>query len=225
MLNQYQAMHDDEKIDNDLLLEVLHLIVESSYGDGAILVFFPGWAEISEFMMLLENTPPFYNRNKHLILPLHSGIPSKDQRKVFEKPPKGVRKIILSTNIAETSLTIDDVSFVVDTGRAKEKNYDPHLKTSTLAPTWISQASAKQRKGRAGRTKRGVAFRLFSKRRHASFRPFVESELLRTPLVSTILFSCLCILKSTLHVVFTLYSLRICMCCCYRRRCVCKASN
>eukprot|EP00545_Synedropsis_sp_CCMP1620_P012142 CAMPEP_0119028686 /NCGR_PEP_ID=MMETSP1176-20130426/39340_1 /TAXON_ID=265551 /ORGANISM="Synedropsis recta cf, Strain CCMP1620" /LENGTH=370 /DNA_ID=CAMNT_0006984879 /DNA_START=14 /DNA_END=1123 /DNA_ORIENTATION=+ len=116
LLDQYQSMHDDEKIDDSLLLEVLHLIVASSYGDGAVLVFFPGWGEISEFSMLLENTPPFRNRNKYIILPLHSGIPSKEQRKVFQRPPKGVRKIILSTNIAETSVTIDDVSFVVDTG-------------------------------------------------------------------------------------------------------------
>ena len=186
LLDQYQAIHDDEKVDDALVMEVVQLIVASSYGDGAILIFFPGWAEISEFSMQLDSTPPFHNRNKYIILPLHSGIPSKDQRKVFEKPPKGVRKIILSTNIAETSVTIDDVSFVIDTGRAKEKSYDPHLKTSTLAPTWISQASANQRKGRAGRTKRGVAFRLFSRRRHASFRPFDDSELLRTPLVSEV---------------------------------------
>jgi hypothetical protein len=112
LLDQYQSMHDDEKIDDALLLEVLHLIVASSYGDGAVLVFFPGWGEITEFSMLLESTPPFRDRSKYIILPLHSGIPSKDQKKVFQRPPKGVRKIILSTNIAETSVTIDDVSFV-----------------------------------------------------------------------------------------------------------------
>jgi HrpA-like RNA helicase len=67
---------------------------------------------------------------------------------------------------------------------AKEKDYDPHLKTSTLQPTWISQSSSKQRKGRAGRTKAGVCFHMFSSRRYGSLRPFVESELLRTPLVS-----------------------------------------
>jgi len=182
LLNQYQSLHDDEQIDDMLLLEIIQLIVRSSYGDGAILVFLPGWQEISEFTLLLESTPPFQNRNQFLVLPLHSGIPSKDQRKVFQTPPQGVRKIILSTNIAETSLTIDDVAFVIDTGRAKEKSYDPHLKTSTLQPVWVSQASAKQRKGRAGRTKPGVCFHLFSSRRHASFRPFTESELLRTPL-------------------------------------------
>ena len=111
-------------------------------------------------------------------------------------------------------MTIDDCSFVVDTGRAKEKSYDPHLKTSSksfgistrlqpqishllellsclsftasaLQPMWVSAASVKQRKGRAGRVKRGVCFHLFSQRRHQSLRPFLESELLRTPLVST----------------------------------------
>ena len=184
LLNRYQVMHDDEQVDYDLLLEVMHLIIKSSLGDGAILVFFSGWQEISEFTLLLESTSPFHDRSKYSVLPLHSGIPSRDQRKVLQRPPRGVRKIVLSTNIAETSLTIDDVAFVIDTGRSKEKNYDPHLKTSTLQPTWISQASAKQRRGRAGRTKAGVCFRLFSSRRYGFMRPFVESELLRTPLVS-----------------------------------------
>jgi HrpA-like RNA helicase len=183
LLNQYQTMHDDETIDTALLLEILLYINKSSDGEGAILVFLPGWMEISEFTMLLECSAPFHNRSKFLILPLHSGIPSSDQRKVLQRPPTGMRKIVLSTNIAETSLTIDDVAFVVDTGRAKEKDYDPHLKTSTLQPMWISQASAKQRRGRAGRTKAGVCFRLFSSRRYQNMRPFVESELLRTPLV------------------------------------------
>lgn len=182
LLDQYQVMHDDELIDFDLLLEVLQYIVKSSYGDGAILVFLPGWQDISEMTLLLQSTPPFRNQVKYRILPLHSGIPSRDQRKVLQVPPQGVRKIVLSTNIAETSLTVEDIAFVVDTGRAKEKNYDPHLKTSTLQAAWISQASSKQRKGRAGRTKAGVCFHLFSRRRHESMRPYVESELLRTPL-------------------------------------------
>ena len=182
LLDQYQMMHDDEEVDYFLLLEVLHHIVKSSFGDGAILVFFPGWQAISEFTMVLEGTAPFHNQSKYLILPLHSGIPSHDQRRVLQRPPDGVRKIVLSTNIAETSLTIEDVAFVVDTGRAKEKDYDPHLKTSTLQATWISKASSKQRKGRAGRTKAGVCFHLFSTRRHEFLRDFAESELLRTPL-------------------------------------------
>ncbi|CAB9508133.1 DExH-box ATP-dependent RNA helicase DExH1 [Seminavis robusta] len=182
ILKQYQASHDDAQIDNFLLLETIRYICQSSYGDGAILVFLPGWQEISECTVLLESTPPFSNRNKYWVLPLHSGVPVQAQRKVLSRPPTGIRKIVLATNLAETSLTIDDISFVVDSGRAKEKSYDPHLKTSTLQPTWISAASAKQRKGRAGRVKRGVCFHLFSQRRHQSMRPFVDSELLRTPL-------------------------------------------
>ena len=161
ILKQYQSLHDDEQIDNYLLLETIRYINEISYGDGAVLIFLPGWQEISELSVLLECSPPFSNRSKFWILPLHSGIPSKDQRKVLQRPPTGVRKIVLSTNIAETSLTIDDVSFVVDTGRAKEKSYDPHLKTSTLQPTWISAASAKQRKGRAGRYVQHICIYLY----------------------------------------------------------------
>jgi len=181
-LRRYQASHDDEEIDYDLLLDIIRYIDQSSYGDGAVLVFLPGWQEISQFSLLLGTTVPFNNALKYLTLPLHSGIPSKDQRKCFARPPQGVRKIILSTNIAETSVTIDDIAFVVDSGRMKEKSYDPHLKTSTLQPVWISQASAKQRTGRAGRTKAGVSFRLYSRKRFTSLKGFQESELLRTPL-------------------------------------------
>ena len=102
ILTRYQGMHDDEQVDDLLLLELLHYIVQSSTKAGAILIFFPGWQEISEFGLLLEGTPPFSNKKKYLVLPLHSGIPSRDQRKVLQRPPTGVRKIILSTNIAET---------------------------------------------------------------------------------------------------------------------------
>lgn len=121
-LQHYQTLHDDEQVDTTLLLEVLHYINKSSVGEGAVLVFLPGWQEISEFTMLLESTFPFNNRAKYLVLPLHSGIPSADQRKVLRRPPPGVRKIVLSTNIAETSLTIDDVAFVVDSGREYKRS-------------------------------------------------------------------------------------------------------
>ena len=151
-------MQDDEAIDYDLIVEILQYIERTSNSNGAILVFLPGWQDITEMMFQMQMTQPFSNTSRFRTLALHSGIPSRDQRKVLQRPPSGVRKIIFSTNIAETSLTIEDVAFVVDSGRAKEKNYDPHLKTSTLQPTWISRASANQRKGRAGRTKNGVCF-------------------------------------------------------------------
>jgi HrpA-like RNA helicase len=183
LLTKYQTMHNDEEIDNNLLLQLVRYIAKMPNGDGGILVFLPGWYEISTFAQTLEATAQFSDRGKYLILPLHSGIASKDQRRVMQPAPRGTRKIVLATNIAETSVTINDIVYVIDTGRSKEKNYDPHLKTSTLQLTWVSQASAKQRKGRAGRVKPGICFHLFSRTRHESLRLFTESELLRTPLV------------------------------------------
>ena len=100
MLNRYQAMYDDEEMNYDLTLELVRYVNKSSYGDGAILVFFSGWAGISEFSMMLESTPPFNDRSRFVVYPLHSGIPSKEQRQVFIRPHAGVRKIILATNIA-----------------------------------------------------------------------------------------------------------------------------
>lgn len=94
-LKCYQTMYDDEQINTELLLEVLHYITKTSHGEGAILVFLPGWQEISEVGMLLENTVPFNNRSRYMVLPLHSGIPSQDQRRVLRRPPSGCRKIVL----------------------------------------------------------------------------------------------------------------------------------
>jgi len=88
------------------------------------------------------------------LLQLHSGIPRKDQNAVFASLGKNEHKIILATNIAETSITIDDVAVVIDAGRLKEKVYDPHVKLAYLKSEWVSRASARQRKGRAGRTRR-----------------------------------------------------------------------
>ena len=90
------------------------------------------------------------------IIPLHGSLTSADQARIFRRAPNGMRKIVVSTNIAETSITIDDCSFVIDSGRFKEKSYDPHLNLGTLQAAWISQASVRQRKGRAGRVKAGV---------------------------------------------------------------------
>jgi len=84
---------------------------------------------------------------------------SQDQKKIFKKITPMSRKIILSTNIAETSLTIDDVTFVVDCGKVKEKSYDALSNSSSLKLSWISKASSEQRRGRAGRTKPGVVYR------------------------------------------------------------------
>jgi HrpA-like RNA helicase len=86
------------------------------------------------------------------VLPLHSTLSLADQDKVFDYAPEGVRKCIISTNIAETSITIDGVRFVIDSGKVKEMQYDPVCKMQRLKEFWISRASAEQRKGRSGRT-------------------------------------------------------------------------
>lgn len=181
-LRAYQYAFDDELVDYDLIQSLLVYIVESGYRPGAILVFLPGWDDISRLRDALRRDPVLGRADKFLLLPLHSGIPSQQQREVFKSPPAGVRKIVLATNIAETSVTIDDIVFVVDSCRVKEKNYDPFLKLCTLQPTWISKASARQRRGRAGRTMAGVCFHLCSRRRYESLKEFKESELLTTPL-------------------------------------------
>ncbi|CAN0185647.1 unnamed protein product, partial [Ectocarpus sp. 8 AP-2014] len=191
LLTRYQFAFDDEAVDYELVECLLRYICRSAYEDGAVLVFLPGWDDISRRARGRENflrqSLHFSDERKFQILPLHSGVPTAKQRQVFVRPPKGCRKIVLSTNIAETSITIDDVAFVIDSGRAKESSYDPHLKIKTLVPQWVSKASARQRRGRAGRTKAGVCFHLFSALRHESLREHQESELLRTPLEEVVL--------------------------------------
>lgn len=188
LLRQYQFQFDDSQVDYDLILALLKYVVHSEFcKDGSVLIFLPGWDDISRMHRILSSTPEFSNPQKYRLIQLHSGIPRREQDAVFEPLRRGEHKIILSTNIAETSITIDDVSVVIDSGKLKEKTYDPHVKLSYLKSTWISQAAARQRKGRAGRTRAGVCFHLFSRRRHTSLPEFQDSELLRMPLEELVL--------------------------------------
>merc|ERR1719392_593975 len=99
------------------------------------------------------------------ILPLHSQVTPEQQQEIFEPAEMGIRKIVLTTNIAEASITVEGTEFVIDSGRAKEVSYDPYLKVGTLTTSWISAASAKQRAGRAGRTQGGLCFHLMCRER------------------------------------------------------------
>ncbi|KAL0455239.1 UNVERIFIED_CONTAM: DExH-box ATP-dependent RNA helicase DExH3 [Sesamum latifolium] len=103
---------------------------------------------------------------------------------IFEKPPPNVRKIILATNMAEASITINDIVFVVDCGKAKETTYDALNNTPCLLPSWISQASARQRRGRAGRVQPGECYHLYPRCVFEAFAEYQLPELLRTPLNS-----------------------------------------
>ncbi|CAL1548512.1 unnamed protein product [Lymnaea stagnalis] len=158
---------DLEKINYDIIVLLLEWIVTGNHEfptQGAILVFLPGFAEIQTLFDMLLATTEFGIRSKsrYKIIPLHSSLSSEDQSAVFMKPREGVTKIVIATNIAETSITIDDVVFVLDVGRMKEKRYDQTKSMESLDTVWVSKANALQRKGRAGRVQEGVCFHLFT---------------------------------------------------------------
>lgn len=129
-------------------------------------VFLPGFAEISTIRDILRDNKTFSpKRGRFLIVPLHSSLSSEDQALVFKKPKDGMRKIVLSTNIAETSVTIDDCVFVVDTGKMKETRFNTNENMESLETCWVSRANANQRKGRAGRVMPGVCVHLYTSHR------------------------------------------------------------
>ncbi|KAL1420950.1 hypothetical protein MTO96_004318 [Rhipicephalus appendiculatus] len=157
--------------------------VHSSSEDGAILVFLPGFDDMSTLRDKILADKSFSGHKRYVLYMLHSNVQCSEQRLVFNTMPPGVRKIVLSTNIAETSITISDVTFVIDSGKVKEKSFDSLTGTSLLKSVWVSQASAMQRRGRAGRTHpNGVCFHLMSRQRFCSLAPFQQPELLRLPL-------------------------------------------
>ncbi|CAN0847570.1 DExH-box ATP-dependent RNA helicase DExH1 [Linum grandiflorum] len=153
-----------------------------SEGDGAILVFLTGWDEISKLLDKIKGNGLLGDQSKFLVLPLHGSMPTINQREIFDRPPSNKRKIVLATNIAESSITIDDVVYVIDCGKAKETSYDALNKLACLLPNWISKASAHQRRGRAGRVQPGVCYRLYPKVIHNAMLQYQLPEILRTPL-------------------------------------------
>merc|ERR1719230_1736405 len=136
-----------------------------------------------------------FDTNRFKFLPLHSQVSPEQQREIFEPAEPGIRKIVLTTNIAEASITVEGTEFVIDSGRAKEVSYDPFLKVGTLTTSWISAASAKQRAGRAGRTQGGLCFHLFCHERFQKLDAFLPPELLRSPLEDSALTAKLMLLQ------------------------------
>ncbi|XP_061172936.1 3'-5' RNA helicase YTHDC2-like isoform X2 [Saccostrea echinata] len=180
LLNLYQHSFDDDKVDIILILQLIIKILSTSK-DGAILVFLSGYDDIVTLRETLSDSKNM-DKFRYVLYTLHSSMQSNDQKRVFKSVPHGVRKIILATNIAETSITINDVVYVIDSGKVKEKAFDALLSLSMLKSTWISKASALQRKGRAGRCKPGVCYHLFSRIRYSMMQDFATPELLRFPL-------------------------------------------
>lgn len=131
---------------------------------GDILVFLTGQEEIETVAEILtQRTKGLGSRIKELIIcPIYSNLPSDMQARIFDKAPDGGRKVVLGTNIAETSLTIDGICYVIDTGFCKQKSFNARTGMESLIVTPISKAAANQRSGRAGRTQAGKCFRLFT---------------------------------------------------------------
>ncbi|GAM82035.1 hypothetical protein ANO11243_000140 [Dothideomycetidae sp. 11243] len=157
---------------------------------GDILVFLTGQDEIEQAQESLEQTSRKLGAAmKELnICPIYANLPTDLQNKIFEPTPPNVRKVILATNIAETSLTIDSIVYVIDPGYVKENRYTPATNMESLVAVPISRASANQRAGRAGRTGPGKCFRLFTK--WAYYNDLPESttpEIQRTNLTSVVL--------------------------------------
>ncbi|XP_062225671.1 DExH-box ATP-dependent RNA helicase DExH7, chloroplastic isoform X2 [Phragmites australis] len=192
--NQNLKRLNEDVIDFDLLEDLICYIDENCPPGGAVLVFLPGVAEIDLLIDRLSASVRFRGASSDWILPLHSLLGPSDQRKVFQSPPDNLRKVIVATDIAETSITIDDVIYVVDTGKHKENRYNPRKKMSSIVEDWISRANAKQRRGRAGRVKPGLCFCLYTRHRFESvMRPFQVPEMLRMPLTE------LCLQIKSLH--------------------------
>ena len=123
----------------------------------ATLVFCAGVQDIDDVLAALKRSGRF---DPNWLRPLHGSLPPDDQRRVFEVPPPGVCKVVVATNVAETSITIPDVGFVVDACRVKEQRYDPQRHMASLDDVYVSRSSAKQRRGRAGRVRDGLCVHL-----------------------------------------------------------------
>lgn len=176
-----------ERLDPSPYLKVMQMIDHKfpATERGDLLVFLSG---MSEIMAVVEAAKIYaQNTKRWIVLPLHSALSITEQDKVFDIAPEGVRKCIVSTNIAETSVTIDGVRFIVDSGKVKEMSFDPKFKMQRLQEFWISRASAEQRKGRAGRTGPGYCYRLYDESDYNEFQDYSTPEIQRVPLDSLVL--------------------------------------
>jgi ATP-dependent helicase HrpA len=185
---RYRPLIDDEsdRPDRDQVQGIVDAVEELSHeGPGDVLVFLSGEREIHDTADALRRL----NLRSTEVLPLYARLSSAEQHRIFERPPMGGpgRRIVLATNVAETSLTVPGVRYVVDTGTARISRYSRRLKVQRLPIEPVSQASANQRAGRCGRVAPGICIRLYSEDDFESRPEFTEPEILRTNLASVIL--------------------------------------
>ncbi|KAF9654251.1 P-loop containing nucleoside triphosphate hydrolase protein [Thelephora ganbajun] len=161
---------DERQIPYDLILRLLECIcfeddVHRKHS-AAILIFMPGMSEIRRMNDMLAEHRRFGSEDEFVIHALHSTVSSENQGAVFDVPPRGIRKIVIATNIAETGITIPDITCVIDSGKHREMRFDEKRQMSRLVETYIAKSNAAQRRGRAGRVQDGLCFHLFTKLRH-----------------------------------------------------------
>ncbi|KAI5205306.1 P-loop containing nucleoside triphosphate hydrolase protein [Aureobasidium subglaciale] len=166
------------KINYDLISDTVQTIDEQlGSQDGGILIFLPGVAEIDRTLKTLQHLHHIH------ALPLHASLQPAEQKRVFPPAPAGKRKVICATNVAETSITIEDIVAVIDSGRVKETSFDAANGMTKLEEVWASRAACKQRRGRAGRVRAGTCYKLYTKQAESTKmaeRP--DPEILRVPL-------------------------------------------
>ncbi|VDN04364.1 unnamed protein product [Thelazia callipaeda] len=164
------------------LIEALLIDIAKEGEKGAVLIFLPSWSAIQCMLNILRAHSLFGDKLRFAILPLHSRLAKQEQHKVFDHYSADVRKIILSTNIAETSVTIDDIVYVIDSCKTREKVYTSHNNMVHYVTDWSSRTNVIQRRGRAGRLREGFCFHLCSKSRFAALEEHQKPEILKIPL-------------------------------------------
>jgi len=171
------------QLENRIVQLIIQALQEQS---GSLLVFLPGQREIHKVRELLQQSVDLHQQGID-ITPLYGNLGIKEQQLAIEPAAKDRRKIVLATNIAETSITIDGITTVIDSGLCKRAHFDGKTGTSHLSTQKISQASSVQRAGRAGRTAPGVCYRLWTKEQQQSLAPFETPEILSADLCHLLL--------------------------------------
>ncbi|KAH0838412.1 P-loop containing nucleoside triphosphate hydrolase protein [Lanmaoa asiatica] len=172
---------DERVIPYDLIVRLLERLCSKDQPllsfSSAVLIFMPGLAEIRRMSDLLSDHPFFGQESLFRVYPLHSTLSSENQNAVFDIPPAGMRKIVVATNIAETGITIPDITCVIDTGKQREIMFDEKRQLSRLVETFVAKSNATQRRGRAGRVQNGICFHLFTKQRHDTLASLADHPL------------------------------------------------
>ena len=190
---QYHPIRDVDlsKLDGTRLAQAIHQAVfdlraidrNQQRPMGDILVFLPGEREIRDVSQFLRQAAV----DRLDVLPLYARLGAKEQTRIFHPSGQGMQRIVLATNVAETSLTVPGIRYVIDSGLARISRYSPRSRIQRLPIEPISQASANQRSGRCGRTEPGIAIRLFDEADFQSRAEFTDAEILRTNLASVVL--------------------------------------